>query len=142
MTAGLGSFSYRITQDRDGLGRASSSPVGATTSATLTLVTSNPPIAASGLLVAVATLVGRPVATVPPYAVAPPPRTSACRGTRRRARRPCSQGRVLLRVAIGTLLVYRRWRRFWAIYLLAAPLLLVLVVVCFENIAALLPATL
>jgi len=141
ITGGLGSFSYRISRiETISVGQVE--PIGATTTARLTLVTSNPPISASGLLIAVATLVGRPVATVPTYAVGPPPPNFGLTGDPAASTPALLAGEGFLVVAIGTFVAYRRWRHFWATYLLALPLLLALLVMCFENIAALLPATL
>jgi sortase A len=141
VTGGLGSFSYRISRiETISIGQVE--PIGATATARLTLVTSNPAVTASGLLVAVATLVGRPVATVPPYAVAPPPSHFGLQGDPTASTPALLAGEAFVVVAVGTLLVYRRWRHLWAVYILAVPLLLALLVVCFENIAALLPATL
>jgi hypothetical protein len=50
-------------------------------------------------------------------------------------------GAALFVGVLGTVVLYRRWRKPWPTYLMTTPVLLAVAVLCFESLAHLLPAT-
>ncbi|MGO9196236.1 MAG: sortase [Acidimicrobiales bacterium] len=141
VTGALGVFDYRVLSVST-VRPGGVLPAGPTQSPLLTLVTSNSPFGGSSLLVARAALVGKPVATVPVTAAAIPPANFGLAGDSSSAAPAILFGEALLAVLALAWYLKRRTRQTWLIYGLTAPVAIALALVAFENIAALLPATL
>jgi sortase A len=116
-------------------------PTAPRSNAQLDLITSNPPLTASGRLVAVSTLVGAPSNTSPSTGVL----SAAEEGLHgdHNAEVPALLWTELLIAAlVATFLIYRRWRQPLVTWILATPVLIALALLSFGEIVRLLPATL
>jgi LPXTG-site transpeptidase (sortase) family protein len=141
VATGLGHFTYDVTQ----VGTArpgSADPISPSHSAELTLITSNPPLLATGRIYVTAKLVTAP-------AVAPQPHSPPSLSQRGLSGDPSAILPTILwgLVFVGSLFVligaYRRWPgQLWAVYLMSTPIVLAIALLCFENFYRLLPATL
>jgi sortase A len=117
-----------------------------TTDNRLTLTTCNPKYSARQRLIVVSHLVGEPpppppAATGEPARPAPRPRApEAGLSGESAARRPTVLwGAIVAAVAFLIWLLGRLWRR-WPVYLVGAPVFLVVLFIFFENVSRLLPA--
>jgi len=137
----LGKFTYTVTAVRV-VQPGSPLPAGPTTAARLTLVTSNPAVTASSLLIVTADLVGKPVATVPLAAAARPPAQFGLAGDTRAMVPAILWGQALVATLLLAWYFLRRSHRTWLVYGMAAPIVIAIALLCFANAAALLPATL
>lgn len=140
VTGGLGTFGYRVTSVSV-ITPGQPDPVVPTADPRLTLLTSGDSLAPDERVAVVAAMVTRPAPV--DLAVAVPPRPQVALAGDPGALLPTLGWGALLLAGIGlTLALYRRWRRPWPTYLMTTPVLLALAVLCFENLAHLLPATL
>jgi len=137
----LGSFTYKVVSVGTAVA-GSTDPISPSTQAKLTLVTSNPPILATGRAYVVSRLVS-------PAARAPVPRAFPSEAERGLSGDPSALlpaalwGVVFVGALFLTVGAYRRWNdKIWAIYLLSTPIVIAVALVCFENLLRLLPATL
>ncbi|MGO9559187.1 MAG: sortase [Acidimicrobiales bacterium] len=141
ITAALGTFTYRI-ETVSVVKPGAILPAGPSRSPLLTLVTSDSSLGGSSLLVARAALVGKPVATVPVTAAATPAADFGLAGDSSSLAPAILWGEALLAVLGLGWYLKRRSRQTWLVYAMTAPVAVALALVAFENIAALLPATL
>jgi sortase A len=141
LTGALGKFTYVVTRSEI-VRPGSPLPASPTTAARLTLVTSTPGLEATSLLVVTADLVGKPVASVPLTAAAVPPASFGLSGDGAAMTPAILWGEGLLAVLLGAWYLIRRTRRTWLVYGLTVPVVIALALLCFANVAALLPATL
>jgi sortase A len=136
---GAGTFTYRVTK-LEVVTAGQRDVVTPTKANRLTLITSNSTVLASGRLVALATLVGHPVA-VPSSVVAIPTYELGLSGD------PVAGGLAVLWslltiiVLVGAALAVWRWRRPWLIYLFTAPIVVACGLFACESVARALPAT-
>jgi sortase A len=141
VVTGLGKFTYRVVAVGTAVvGRVD--PISPTAHARLTLVTSDPPILATGRVYVEAKLTS-------PAATAPLPRRPPAISQRGLSGDPAA---ILPAIVWGILFTaslfvaiafYRRWRdQIWAVYLLSTPIVLAIALGFFENLYRLLPATL
>ena len=141
VVTGLGRFTYRVFA----VGTAASGsvdPISPTVRPRLTLVTSDPPIFATGRLYVEARLTS-------PMASAPLPKDAPAVTQRGLSGDPAAIIPAIIWgiLFVGSLFVaiafYRRWtKEIWAVYLLSTPIVLAIALVFFENLYRLLPATL
>jgi sortase A len=141
VTGALGKFSYVVTATRV-VRPGSALPAGPTTAGRLTLVTSNPAVTATSLLIVTADLVGKPVASVPLSAAALPPAQFGLAGDGAAMAPAILWAEALVGVLLLAWYLLRRSRKTWLIYGLATPIVIATALLCFANVAALLPATL
>lgn len=106
---------------------------------TLTLVTSDSLLSDRRLIVE-ATLDGEPVPAPGGQPTSVGQEELGVRGTGAQIAGLFLWAQTLLLVAIGTVILYRRWRA-WPSYLITTPVLAALVWLVFENVSTLLPAT-
>jgi sortase A len=141
VVTGLGKFEYRVFAVGTAVaGRAD--PISPTAQARLTLVTSDPPVFATGRVYVEARLTS-------PAAHAPIPKDAPAISQRGLAGDPAA---IFPSIVWGVFFVaslfvavafYRRWNdRIWAVYLLSTPIVLAIALVFFGNLYRLLPATL
>ncbi len=137
----LGKFTYAVT----GVGTVTSGavdPISPTSEPRLTLVTSNPPLLATGRLFVVSKLVS-PAARAPIPRVPPSPSQRALAGDSTAIVPACFWGVVLTGFLFFTIAAYRRWEeQVWTVYLLSTPVMLAIALLFFESLYRLLPATL
>jgi sortase A len=142
MTDALGTFVYVVSHG----GKVTSGqtdPISPATRPVLTLITSNPPVLATGRLVVVASLKGKPVDDAALLPAALPSPTQRRLGGDPAAIAPAIVWtELLLLVVAATAFTYRRWRQPAAVYLLSTPILLALMLLSFENLIRLFPGTL
>jgi sortase A len=140
IVGGLGSFTYRVLSTRV-VRPGQADPVVPTADARLTLVTSDASLAPSDRVVAVASMVSKPAdINVAPIRV-PPASQLALSGDHGAMIPTILFGVALLVGIVGTVVLYRRWRKPWPTYLMTTPVLGALAVLCFQSLAHLLPAT-
>lgn len=139
VTTAVGRFRYRVTSV-ERVRAGDPDPVRTTSGpATLTLVTSTPKFLAYDRLVAVADLEGDPVR--PRFAPVTPDVAETGFDTAPGGLAPVVVWTSILLVALaGARWAYRRWPSPVA-YLLTTPILLALLIVVFESLAGILPAT-
>jgi sortase A len=137
----LGSFKYSVRSVGTALS-GGRDPISSTAAAQLTLVTSNPPLLATGRAYVVSTLVSKPVDA--PLPKTPPNQSQRGLSGDASAIFPALVwGCFFVLSLFAVIAAYRRWRdRVWAIYLLSTPIVLTIALLCFENVYRLLPATL
>jgi sortase A len=141
VTGALGKFTYVVTASRV-VRPGSALPAGPTTAGRLTLVTSNPEVTATSLLIVTADLVGKPVASVPLTAAALPPAQFGLAGDSAAMTPAILWGEALIATLLVAWYLLRRSKRAWLVYGLATPVVIAVALLCFANVAALLPATL
>jgi sortase A len=141
VTGALGQFRYLVTAERV-VRPGSLLPASPTSAARLTLVTSTPAVEASSLLVVTADLVGKPVAAVPLRDAAVPPTQFGLAGDGAATLPALGWGAALVAVLLAAWYMVRRSRKTWLVYGLATPIVVATAILCFANVAALLPATL
>jgi len=141
VTGALGRFEYRVTGIKI-VSPGSPLPAGPTSAARLTLVTSNPAVTATSLLLVTADLVGKPVAKVPLTAAALPPTQFGLGGDGSAMTPAILWGEALIAVVLFAWFLSRRSRKTWLIYGITTPIVIAAAILCFANAAALLPATL
>lgn len=141
VTGALGKFAYVVTWKRV-VSPGSPLPAGPTTAGRLTLVTSTPAVRATSLLIVSADLVGKPIATVPLKAAALPPAQFGLAGDGAATTPAILWGGALIAVLLLAWYLLRRSRKTWLVYGLATPVVIATALLCFANVAALLPATL
>jgi sortase A len=136
---GAGTFTYRVTKvevvtagERD--------VVTPTTNNRLTLITSNSTVLPSGRLVALAKLVGHPVA-VPSSVVAVPSYELGLSGDPVAGGLAVMWSLLTIIALVGAALAVWRWRRPWLIYLFTAPIVVACGLFACESVARALPAT-
>ncbi len=117
-------------------------PVAPTADNRLTLVTSNASLAPTARVVAEASLVSLAV-DVHVSAIGLPPLSERALSGDAGSLVPAILWGIALVAVLGlTVRLYRRWRKTGPIYLMTTPVLLVLAVLVFQNLAHLMPATL
>ena len=136
----LGSFRYRVVR----IGTVSPGqvdPISQTNSSTLTLVTSNPPILVTGREYVTAKLLSKPgSATIP--ARVPDLGQRGLSGDSNAVLPTILWATVLISAIVATITIYRRRPdSMWAIYLLSTPVLVAIMLLWYENLFRLLPAT-
>jgi sortase A len=141
VVSGLGKFTYRVTA----VGSAEAGkvdPISPTAGPRLTLVTSDPPILATGRFYVEAKLTS-------PAAIAPLPKHAPAISQRGLAGDPAAifptvvWGILFTASLFVAIAFYRRWKdEAWAVYLLSTPIVLAVALLFFENLYRLLPATL
>jgi sortase A len=141
VTGALGQFRYTISGVRV-VSPGSPLPAGPTQAARLTLVTSTPAVRASALLIVTADLVAKPIASVPLSHAALPPAEFGLAGDGSALTPAILWGAGLIAVLLFAWYLLRRTRKTWLIYGLATPVVIAIAILCFANVAALLPATL
>jgi uncharacterized protein (DUF983 family) len=108
----------------------------------LTLVTSDPPLLATGRLFVVGRLVS-PAARAPIPATPPTQSQRALAGDSSAIFPAIFWGLVLVGFLFFTIAAYRRWAdQVWTVYLLSTPVMLAIALLFFECLYRLLPATL
>ena len=137
----LGSFHYRIVH----VGTAAPGhvdPISQTDNSSLTLVTSDPPLLATGREYVTARLVSKP-ATAPTPTNGPSLGQRGLSGDSSAILPSLLWGVVLIGAVAGVIGFYRRRpEQVWSIYLLSTPILIAIMLLWFENLFRLLPATL
>ena len=135
-----GRFEYRVAEAKI-VSPSAVEVLDATVDDRLTLTTCNPRFSAAQRLVIVASLVGpaAPEIADQPRPVAPEPPADGLSGDRPGAAPAAAWGMAAALIAWVAWFAGRRWHRL-AAYLLAAPVLAVVLFVFFENVARLLPA--
>jgi sortase A len=141
VVTGLGKFDYRVFAVGTAMaGRAD--PISPTAQPRLTLVTSDPPVLATGRVYVEAKLTS-------PAATAPIPKTAPAMSQRGLSGDPAAilpavfWGAFFIASLFVAVAFYRRWSdQVWAVYLLSTPIVLAIALVFFENLYRLLPATL
>jgi LPXTG-site transpeptidase (sortase) family protein len=142
VTDALGKFTYKVTSTKT-VRAGQIDPIGPSSKAVLTLVTSNPPLLASGRTAVIATLEGRPASDAALDPKFQPSRSERALSGDESAVAPTIVWTELLALAIAlTVFTYRRWRHPAAIYLISTPIILALMVLSFENVIRLFPPTL
>jgi len=141
VTGALGKFTYVVTATRV-VRPGSPLPAGPTAAGRLTLVTSTPAVTATSLLIVTADLVGKPVASVPLRAAAIPPTQFGLSGDGAAMTAAILWAGALIAVLLLAWYLLRRSRKTWLVYGMATPVVIATALLCFANIAALLPATL
>jgi sortase A len=141
VVTGLGKFDYKVTR----VGTATSGqvdPISPTSGPRLTLVTSDPPLLATGRLFVVGRLVS-PAARAPIPATPPTQSQRALAGDSSAIVPAIFWGLVLVGFLFFTIAAYRRWAdQVWTVYLLSTPVMLAIALLFFECLYRLLPATL
>ena len=141
VVTGLGKFEYKVFK----VGTVSAGqvdPISPTSSARLTLVTSDPPILATGRLFVIAHLTS-PAARAPLPANPPTQSQRALTGDSSAVLPSIFWAAVLVAFLFFTTAAYRRWAdQVWTVYLLSTPVMLAIALLFFENLYRLLPATL
>jgi sortase A len=141
VVTGLGQFTYEVTA----VGTVTSGgvdPISPTSQPRLTLVTSNPPLLATGRLFVVGKLIS-PAARAPVPSVPPSPAQRALGGDSSAIVPACFWGAVMVGFLFFTIAAYRRWEeQVWSVYILSTPVLLAIALLFFESLYRLLPATL
>ncbi|HLG91463.1 MAG TPA: class E sortase [Acidimicrobiales bacterium] len=117
-------------------------PTGPSSDARLTLVTSDPPLAATGHLVAVALLQGHPLSARPGPVAAGQRSQLGLTGDSSAAVGALLWAQAFLAALGLTVAAYRRWGQVWPTYLISTPVLVALALLAFGSVARLLPATL
>ena len=135
-----GRFEYRVAEAKV-VSPSAVEVLDATEDDRLTLTTCNPRFSAAQRLVIVASLVGKaaPALADRPQPVAPEPATDGLSGDRPSVVPAAAWGVAAVVIACLAWLAGRRWHRL-AAYLVAAPVVAVVLFVFFENVARLLPA--
>jgi len=141
VTGALGKFVYQVTGMKV-VSPGSPLPAGPTSAARLTLVTSTPAVTATALLLVTADLVGKPVAKVPLTAAAVPPAQFGLGGDDSAMTPAILWGEALILVVLFAWYLARRSKKTWLIYGITTPIVIATAILCFANVAALLPATL
>jgi sortase A len=141
VTGALGKFGYVVTTRRV-VKPGSPLPAGPTRAGRLTLVTSSPAVTATSLLIVTADLVGKPIAYVPLTAASLPPTQLGLAGDGAATTPAILWGEALLAVLLVSWYLLRRSKKTWLVYGLATPVVIATALLCFANVAALLPATL
>jgi sortase A len=140
-TTAEGVFSYDVTQIAH-VHPGQQDVVAPTTDNRLTLVTSEPRFTPSGRLAVIATLQGKPVSSpAEPRPLAVGDDETGLRGDIGAAGPLILWLELLVLVGAGGVFLARRWSR-WATYLLGAPVVLALLVLLFDSLNRLFPATL
>jgi len=135
----VGTFTYRVVSVR-ALASGAALSVRPTAVAVLDLVTSRSSLPPSGLVVVSARLVGTPQPTA--TAARSFSASELALGGDSSAVLPLLGWAALLVLALAlSVIAYRRLRRPMLVYLLSTPVLLVVLLFSFENLARLLPAT-
>ncbi len=140
ITTPQGRFEYEVAGSEI-VEAGESDTIGPTTDNRLTLVTSHPEYLGKERLSVTAALEGDPV-----LALAAPPTTvgneeNGLTGDSRATTFVLIWLQLSLIAGLGVWLLYRRWSA-WATYIIGTPVLLALMVLLFENVDRLLPATL
>jgi sortase A len=138
VSSGKGLFRYRVVKVGTAL-PGMKDPVSPSARSELTLITS-PPLVDPGREYATARMTSAP-ANHPEYHITPPNGNLALAGDPSALLPAVVWGIVLFGVCVGTVLAYRRWTQTWTIYLLTTPVLIAVAILCFQNVALLLPAT-
>jgi len=141
VTGALGKFEYQVAGIKI-VSPGSPLPAGPTSAARLTLVTSTPAVTATSLLLVTADLVGKPVAKVPLTAAAVPPAQFGLGGDGSAMTPAILWGEALIGVMLLAWFLSRRSKKTWLIYGITTPVVIATAILCFANVAALLPATL
>ncbi len=141
LTGALGEFRYTVSTTRV-VRPGSPLPASPTSAGRLTLVTSTPAVEASSLLVVTADLAGKPVASVPLSDAALPSTQFGLAGDGAAVAPAIGWGGALIGVLLCAWYLLRRSRKTWLVYGLATPIVIAAAILCYANVAALLPATL
>jgi sortase A len=141
VVTGLGKFVYEVTKVGT-VGSGEVDPISPTSSPRLTLVTSDPPVLATGRLYVVGKLTS-PAARAPVPANPPSQSERALVGDSSAIVPAFFWGVVLVGFLFFTISAYRRWEeQVWTVYLLSTPVMLAIALLFFESLYRLLPATL
>jgi sortase A len=138
---GAGTFIYKMSKVET-VTAGQRDVITPTTSNRLTLVTSDSTFLPNGRLVAVAKLVGRPVAAGPASTIAVPSDELGLSGDPVAGGLAVMWSLLTIAVLIGAGLAVWRWRRPWLIYLFTAPIVVACGLFACESVARALPATL
>ena len=135
-----GRFEYRVTETKV-VSPSAIEVLDASADDRLTLTTCNPRFSAAQRLIVVASLVGRaaPALAARPGPPTPDPVTDGLSGDRPSVTPAAAWGVAAAVIASLAWFAGRRWHRL-AAYLVAAPVLAVVLFVFFENVARFLPA--
>jgi len=137
---GIGAFKYRVTSIQP-VGVGSVDPIGAAQDNQLTLVTSDPPVRASGRLAVVAALEGDPAAQPVPPSQTVSPSDMGLSGERSASLALLVWAELLI-VAIVAIRIFRRGLPPRVVWLLGTPIVFALAWGTYVSLARLLPATL
>lgn len=140
VTAALGTFTYRVTGS-DLVASGHDLRLGRSDEGRLLLVTAGSVFGGGGLFVVTAALTSRAVASVAAGSSAQPPPNFGLSGDSGAVAPAILWGEALIAVLVIAWYVARRSAKGWLVYALSAPVVIALALVCFVNVAALLPAT-
>jgi sortase A len=140
-TTPSGVFRYQVDRKPRTVEPGQRDPLRATRSGRLTLVTSEPSYLATDRLVVTARMLSRPArsTTAPPTSVVEESE-SGLSGDFRVWAQTVIYAQLLVAMFLGARVLYRRWLR-WPTYLITTPILLALLIMFFESVSQLLPAT-
>jgi LPXTG-site transpeptidase (sortase) family protein len=139
-TTGQNKAKYQVTAVRR-VDRNDADPVSPTSDNRLTLVTSAPPLFPTDRLVVIAQLASDPVVTPAARANLLRPDELGLQGDSTNALALLVWLQLLLVASCATVVLYRRFAR-WPTYLLAAPVIVLLLLLVFDSFTPLLPSTL
>jgi len=140
-TTTSGVFRYQVEGKSKTVESGQRDPLRPTSTARLTLITSDPRYLATDREVVTARLLSKPAktSTAAPTSVVDEPE-SGLSGDFRVWAQAIIFGQLLLAAFLATRILYERWLR-WPTYLITTPILLALLILFFESIGQLLPAT-
>jgi sortase A len=140
-TTSRGVFRYQVDRKARAVSPGQRDPLRPTKSGRLTLVTSDPEYLATDRLVVTARMLSRPVKSegAAPTSVVDEPE-SGLSGDFRVWAQTVIYAQLLVAAFLGARFLYRRWLR-WPTYLITTPILLAMLILFFESVSMLLPAT-
>jgi sortase A len=140
-TTPSGVFRYQVERRARVVGSGERDPLRPSKTARLTLVTSDPRYLATDRLVVTARMLTKPTksSAAAPTSVVDTPE-SGLSGDFRVWAQTLIFLQLLVAVFLGARILYRRWLR-WPTYLITTPILLALLILFFESVSMLLPAT-
>jgi sortase A len=140
-TTSRGVFRYQVDRKARTVSPGQRDPLRPTKSGRLTLITSDPAYLATDRLVVTARMLSKPVKseTAAPTAVVDEPE-SGLSGDFRVWAQTLIYAQLLVATFLVARILYRRWLR-WPTYLITTPILLAMLILFFESVSMLLPAT-
>jgi len=139
-TTTSGVFRYQVDSNPTKVGSGQRDPLRPTTTPRLTLVTADPKYVANGRQVVTARMLSKPKsAAAAPTSVVDRPE-SGLSGDFRVWAQTLIFAQLLVAAFLAARLLYRRWLR-WPTYLITTPIILAILILFFESVSQLLPAT-
>jgi sortase A len=140
-TTKSGVFRYQVEGKPRAVESGQRDPLRPTKAARLTLITSDPRYVATKRLVVTAEMLSKPAksSAAAPTSVVDEPE-SGLSGDFRVWAQTLIYLQLLIAAFLGARILYRRWLR-WPTYIITTPILLALLILLFESVSMLLPAT-